>query len=234
VPWPVEGETRRRVLAGADVPCPACNGRAWDVVHRPDERATVCHTCGWSDGGWTDTGPRRPVIRVELGPDQAPLRSVAETVAAAAFPVYGIAGEAHKSFGFSETANRGVTFVHLAYKGAAVEVRSTTEPAARGPADRARTALCNTIEFETRGESPDEELSTPARALRHSVRIGAIRAQLEATPMDRVTIAVDGRPTDFDRQRSGDIEAAAAELDDVAVVIVSRGRPLADLTLGRL
>jgi hypothetical protein len=104
----------------------------------------------------------------------------------------------------------------------------------RAPADRARNALRQALRAGLRAEPLSEDLSTPARALHHSVRTLAIRARLEATPMYRVTIAVDGHPTDFECQRNGNIEAAAAELDDVAVVIVSRERPLADLALERL
>jgi hypothetical protein len=225
------------VLADADVPCPACAGRAWDVVHRPGQRATVCHTCGWSDGGWTDTGPRKSVVHVEFGPDQAPLEddpSVADAVAAAAFPVYGLTDETTQTFSFGWTDDGRVTSVGLTYEAAGVEVRNTTEPRLRAPADRARTALRNTIELEARRTSGGEDLSMPARELHDSVRTRAMRARLDATPVERVTIAVDGRPTEFDRLRNGDIEAAAAELDEVAVVIVSRGRPLADLTLERL
>lgn len=235
VPWPVVGETRRRVLADADISCPACGGRAWDVVWRPGARTTVCHTCGWSDGGWTDTGPGRATVRVELETVEPPLGddpTVADVVAAAPFPVYGLVEEPADGFSFGWLDDGQVTSVGLRYESAGVELRTTTGSPSDGPVERARNALRNAVELEARDR--DETLSVQARALRHSVQTRAIRARLGATPLDRVTISVDGRPTDFERHRDGSIEAAAAELDGVTVVIVSRKRPLAELALKRL
>jgi hypothetical protein len=158
--------------------------------------------------------------------------TIADVVAATPFPVYGLVEEPADGFSFGWLDDGQVTSVGLRYESAGVELRTTTGSPSDGPVERARNALRNAVELEARDR--DETLSVQARALRHSVQTRAIRARLGATPLDRVTISVDGRPTDFERHRDGSIEAAAAELDGVTVVIVSRKRPLAELALKRL
>lgn len=238
VPWPVEGETKREVLADADATCPACGSRDWDVVSRPGERTTVCHVCGWGDGGWTQTGRRRPRVVVELGDEvPSPLGdnpTTEDAVAAAAFPVFGLVGESSEGFSHGWTDDGRTTSVGFSYEGPCVELRHTIEPHRGDPIDFARSVLRNAISADMRHGLQDEELTPAARALAHSVRTRAIRARLDTLVVDAVELEVDGRPTMFACARSDGIEAAAAVIDDVRVTIVSRKRPIAELALERL
>jgi hypothetical protein len=146
-------------------------------------------------------------------PEEATL---SDLVRAAPFASYGLAQAKTESFGYG-WGEDGIHRAQLFYDDRGIEVTSDMQagPDAKW---RARIAIANAIRRDIHsGELIREALGRVDRA-------GA----------DEIEIDVEGRPTVFCRFTDGTTEAAAAVLDGVTVLLVSRARTLEGLRLERL
>ena len=235
VPWPVEGEQSREPIDDADAACPACDGRAWDLVKRTGERAVVCHRCGWNEG-WAETR-RRALPDADYDEPEPPLPedpTIQDAVAAAGFPVYGLAALTTESFSYGWREDGTITNIGFSYEQLGVQLRSTTGEPWTSSGEVASHALRNALERDVHVEMRGVELSPDAERLLLLERTRAIRTRIAETSVTDVDVPVDGHQTSFARVRDSGIEAAAADLGGVIVKIVSRKRPIAELALERL
>lgn len=230
---PVEGELLREPIPDADVPCPACGGRAWLRIERrsePEElytrlKTVACATCGLSSGGWESTGRRRPGHPedepwTEQRPDALPEDpTVGDVVRMAPFVVLSPGPKPRlRSYGWrGEDAVMNTAEVEEGGVSVSSEVLDPVVASFFDPIPHARRRLA--LDMRTWGASDHLGLSAEALELADAHSERQVEEAIAAVAPRAIEVPVDGEPTTFLVIAFGGRWIAVARIDDRSVTV---------------